>query len=191
MSNGAIIDILMLAQVVPPLKKSSGDNMTLAFETFLKEHSMRGSEKADGYSASLFAGLDADEKQIVFTLLEAELPWSIEWLFLVDKDRALSAAKNEESKLRGAPYADAFMLQQRIVQHSGDLAYQEHMIEDYFHYIDSKRPLVLDAISRTPMNETVLNFFKKVIVVETNHSAVTRASRHMLNAMTASRLTDI
>lgn len=164
--------------------------MTLAFELFLKEHSMKGSEKADGYSKSLFAELDANEKGIVFGLLESELPWSLEWLFLLDRDKALSVAKNQEVKLRGNPYADAFILQQQIVEHSGDLAYQEHMIEDYFHYIDSKKPLVIDALNHTPMNESVLKFFEKIILVETNHSAVARASRHTLNAMAFSRATE-
>lgn len=163
----------------------------MAFEEFLKQHSAEGSEKADGYSKSLLTELDANEKEMAFTLLESELPWSIEWLFILDRDKALSIAKSEEAKRRGDPYADVFMLQQQIVEHSGDLAYQERIIEDYFHYIDRKKPLVVDAISRTPMTESTLNFFKKIILVETNRSAVARASRHILNAMLISRSTDL
>jgi len=164
--------------------------MTLAFENFLKQHNAEGSEKADGYSTSLLTELDVNEKEMAFELLESKLPWSIEWLFLLDRDKALSTAKEEEAKRRGDSYADVFMLQQQIVEHSGDLAYQERMIEDYFHYIDGKKPLVIDAISRTPVTEAALNFFKKIILVETNRSAVARASRHILNTTRISRSKD-
>lgn len=157
--------------------------MTLAFETFMKQHNSVGSEKADGYGRNAFVGLDAHEKEVVFNLLLTELPWSAEWLFRLDSKKALIAAKEKEEKLRGNPYEDVFILQEQIVKYSGDLLYQKHMVEDYFNYMDSSKPLVIDSISRTPTNEDVLSFFKQIIMVEADASAVARASRHLLNAM--------
>lgn len=157
--------------------------MTLAFEIFMRQCNLSSSEKADGYSRDAFFGLDVHEKEAVFKLLLTELPWSAEWLFLLDSKKASVAVKEREEKLRGNPYEDVFMLQEQIVKYSGDLLYQKHMIEDYFSYMDSSKPLVVDSIARTPTNEETLSFFKQIIMVETNGSAVARASRHFLDAM--------
>jgi hypothetical protein len=157
--------------------------MSLAFDKFMRQYKATGGEKADGYSRDVFLGLDEHEKEKVFKLLETELPWSTEWLFLVDPKKALATAKEKEEKLRGDPYADVYMLQEQLVKYSGDLLYQQHMIEDYPNYIDSLKPLVVDAIERTPTNEATLEFFKQVIFVEVNPSAVARASRHLLDSL--------
>lgn len=42
--------------------------MTAAFNEFMRQYKMTGSEKADGYSRSGFAGLDEDEKNEVFNI---------------------------------------------------------------------------------------------------------------------------
>ena len=89
--------------------------MTLAFENFLKQHNAEGSEKADGYSTSLLTELDVNEKEMDFELLESKLPWSIEWLFLLDRDKALSTAKEEEAKRRGDSYADVFCFSSKLL----------------------------------------------------------------------------
>jgi hypothetical protein len=157
--------------------------MTQAFDTFITQHNMTGSEKADGYSDDAFIGISDEEKPIVFALLTEELPWSARWLFLLDKDRALATTKELEATLRKQKYGDAYMLQEEMVKYSGDLTYQQHMIEDYGNYDDNEKPRVIDAISRTPMNEATVAFFKRVILTETNGSAVARASRHLLNGL--------
>jgi hypothetical protein len=54
------------------------------------------------------------------------------------------------------------------------------MMDDYFTYIERLRPMVVDAVAKTPWNSEVFDFFKQVIMVETNPSAVARASRHLL-----------
>lgn len=164
--------------------------MTLAFERFMQQYNATGSEKADGYSRDALLGLDEHERKKVFKLLETELPWSAEWLFLVDAKNAFIVAKAKEEKLRGDPYANVYMLQEQLVKYSGDLVYQQHMIEDYPNYIDSLRPLVVDSIDRTPANEATREFFKKIILVEVNSSAVARACRHLLNSLKIPRKTE-
>ncbi|WP_449405884.1 hypothetical protein [Massilia phosphatilytica] len=137
--------------------------MTLAFEKFMKQYKMTGSEKADGYSQDVFVGLDDEEKKVVFELLVTEIPWAIEWLFFLDTEKALIIAKETESRLRGNPYGDAYIFQQKIVKYSGDLLYQKHMIDDYPSYPERVRPLVVDAIHRTPQNENTVAFFKQLL----------------------------
>lgn len=165
--------------------------MTQAFDKFVKQYEMTGSEKADGYSKDAFIGLDEHEKERVFDLLKTELPWSAEWLFFVNPEKALIIAKKEEEKLRGDPYQHVYIIQQQIVAHSGDLLYQQRMIEDYCNYSDSLKPLVVDAISKTPTNEALINFLKEVILTEVNTSAVARASRHFLNTAKIPRTTEV
>lgn len=164
--------------------------MTLAFEKFMKQYKMTGREKADGYSQDVFVGLDESEKKRVFELLVAELPWGIEWLFFLEPEKALVVAKEREAEVRGRPYADAYMFQQKIVKYTGDLIYQRHMIDDYPGYTESVRPLVVDAIHRTPQNANTIAFFKKVILTEVNDSAVARASRHLLDALKVPQATE-
>jgi hypothetical protein len=124
--------------------------MTLAFETFMRQCRLTGREKADGYSRDAFIGLAPNEKDIVLQKLASELPWSAEWLFFVDEQKALAIAKEKEQSLRGNPYQDVFRIQQQLVKYSGDLLYQKHMIEDYPKYIDELKPLVVDAKLGTP-----------------------------------------
>lgn len=156
--------------------------MTQAFEEFMRQYKATGSEKADGYSRDVFVGLEQHEKEEVFKLLETELPWSAEWLFLIDQEKALVVAKEKEAKLRGDPYQNVYLLQEQIVKHSGDLSYQRHMIDDYSNYTDSLKPRVVDSIDRTLTSDAALEFFKQVILVEVNSSAVARAARHLLDA---------
>jgi hypothetical protein len=164
--------------------------MTPAFQIFLTEYHRTGSEKADGYSNGAFAGLSAMEKQAVFKMLETELPCSAQWLFVVDIEKAIGVAKAEEERLRGDSFAHVFLLQEYLVRHSRDLLYQEHMIEDFPHYIDRLKPLVVDSLARTPANATTLSFFRQVILEEPNASAVARASRHFLDAMKLPRFSE-
>ncbi|MYM73115.1 hypothetical protein GTP56_13040 [Duganella sp. FT134W] len=164
--------------------------MTASIDEFLRQHRATGSEKADGYSPDAFAKLTDQEREIVFTRLANELPWSAQWMFLVDAVRAAALLKAEEQAMRGDPYGDVFMIQENLVTHTGDLLYQKHMIEDYPNYIEKKRPLVVDAVHRTPTNADTIRFFKRVILVEANSSAVVRASRHLLDSLGLPRATE-
>lgn len=164
--------------------------MTASIDQFLRHHRTTGSEKADGYSTDAFLRLTDQERDIVFQLLEKELPWSAQWILLVDPERASAVLKAEEQALRGDPYEDVYMIQQNLVTYTGDLLYQKHMIEDYPNYIEKKRPQVVDAVHRTPANENTISFFKQVILVEVNSSAVARASRYLLDALGYSRATE-
>ena len=96
---------------------------------------------------------------MVFGLLESELPWVAEWLFFFDSEKALVVVKEKEVRLRGRRYGDAYMLQEQMTKYSGNLIYQEHMIEDYPNYDERVMSLVVDAISRTPANATAVSFF--------------------------------
>lgn len=151
---------------------------------------MTGSEKADGYSPDVFIGLGDWEKETVFKLLTNELPWSAEWLFSLDSERALMTAKQKEKELRGRRYGNAYMLQKLIIKYSGDLMYQKHMIEDYPTYEDTLKPRVVDAIDCTPTNAETIAFFKQVILTDTNIDAVAGASIHFLDAMKIPTTTD-
>jgi len=151
---------------------------------------MTGREKADGYSRDAFIGLTPNEKDIVLQKLTSELPWSAEWLFFVDKQKALAIAKEKEQSLRGNPYQDVFRIQQQLVKYSGDLLYQKHMIEDYPKYIDELKPLVIDAVDDTPVSDESIEFFKQVILLEANIDAVASASVHLLRALNVPRNTD-
>lgn len=164
--------------------------MTLAFENFMTQYKMAGREKADGYSQDAFVGLDQQEKETAFKLLVTELPWSTKWLFFLDLERALVVAKQKEKQLRGSSYQHVYKLQEQLVKYSGDLVYQQHMLEDYASYVDDLKPLVVDSVSRTPVNEATLEFFKRIILVEVNSSAVARASRHLMDAFKVPRETE-
>ena len=157
--------------------------MTVAYDTFMKQYHATGSEKADGYSRDAFIGLTAQEKDEVFRLLATELPWSVDWLFFLDAERALPIVKEEEEKGRDDPYGDTYKLQAAIVDHTGDLTYQAHMIEDYPAYHKRKKPLVVDAINRTPVNDATIGFFRKLILTETNEDALDGASMYFLDAL--------
>jgi hypothetical protein len=157
--------------------------MTSAFEKLKKQHAMTGSEKADGYSYDVFLGLDEDEKEAVFNLLVRELPWSAEWLFHLDLERALPIAKALEKELRGTYYSHAFMLQPLLVKYTGELIYQRHMIEDYSTCDDSLKQQVVWALRNTPANDATIKFFKEVILVDANECAVASASNSLLYAL--------
>lgn len=157
--------------------------MTVAFEKFMMQHNQTGSAKADGYSDDVFVGLAEDEKSVVFNLLLKELPWSAEWIFLVDRKKAAMAVEEKENELRGNGYEHVYLLQEQLIKYTGDLKYQEHMIEDYPVYIKRIRPLVVDSLGRTPANQKMISFLKEVILVEADASAVARASRHLLGAI--------
>lgn len=156
--------------------------MTAAFDTFMEQYNRTGSEKADGYTRSAFDGLSDTERDVVFGLLASELPFSVEWLFYVNAEKAAEVVKLEEERLRGDRYQHVFLLQEYLVKYTGDLVYQAHMIEDFPNYIDRLKPLVVDSLSRTPVNDDVRSFYKKVILAETNSSAVARSARHFLDA---------
>lgn len=72
--------------------------MTAAFNEFMRQHKMAGSEKADGYSQSAFIGLNEHEKEEVFKILVTELPCSVQWLFFLNKERVVPLVKQEEKK---------------------------------------------------------------------------------------------
>lgn len=164
--------------------------MTTAFDTFMKQHDKTGSEKADGYSRDAFIGLEGTEKEIVFDLLVKELPFSVEWLFFLDAEKALPVVKKEEERLKGDGYGSAYLLQEELVRFTGDVSYQGRMIEDYPAYTDSLKPLIVDAIGRTPANAATIEFFKRVILTEVNSSAVARAARRLLAALAVPRSTE-
>jgi len=151
---------------------------------------MTGSEKADGYSTEALTGLGEQEKEIAFALLLKELPWSTKWLFVLDAQKAALVAKETEEKMRNTDGEDVYMLQQQLVKYTGDLQYQQHMIEDYAKYREKVRPLVVDAVDRTPTNQAKIDFFKHVLLIEVNGSAVARAARHLLDAINFPRSTD-
>lgn len=164
--------------------------MTSALELFMKEYQMTGSEKADGYSVDALIGLSGKEKEIAFELLLKELPWSAKWLFVLDGQKAASVTREIEEEMRNKDGEDVYILQQQLLKFTGDLAYQQHMIEDYAKYRDKVRPLVVDAINRTPTNQAKIDFFRHVLLIEVNSSAVTRAARHLLDTINFPRSTD-
>ncbi|MGW8389338.1 hypothetical protein [Pseudoduganella sp. HUAS MS19] len=164
--------------------------MTAAFDEFMRQYKLTGSEKADGYNRSAFIGLSEDEIETVFGLLVSELPYSAEWLAFVDPERAIAVMKEEEPSLRKDPYAHAYLIQEELVRHSGELVYQSHMIEDYSNYADSLKPLLVSALWRTPQNMNTIAFFKQIILTEANESAVARAAFGVLSALNVSRNTE-
>lgn len=164
--------------------------MTTAFDKFMAQHEKTGSEKADGYSRDVLIGLAGVEKDIVFDLLVKERPFSTEWLFFLDADKALPVAIEVEEQLRGDGYGSAYILQEELVRLTGDLSYQGRMIADYPAYMDSTKPLVVDAIGRTPANAATIEFFKRVILTEANASAIARAARRLLAALKLPRNTE-
>lgn len=154
--------------------------MTAAFDTFMAQYRMTGSEKADGYTRDAFDGLTEAESETVFKLLESELPYSASWLFHLDPRRAQIVAQEVEEKLRGDGYSSVFLLQEYMVRYSGDIRYQEHMLEDYPSYIDRLKPLVVDAVGRTPANHNSIAFLERVVISETKLSTVKRAALRLL-----------
>jgi len=157
--------------------------MSNAFEEFLTQFKKTGSEKADGYSHDAFIGLTELEKKIVFDYLASELPWGIEWLFFLDPQRAAVVAKNKEAEERGNRYAHVYLIQKQLVNQCREMEYQQHMIDDYYNYTDEIKPLVVDAIAKTPRSNSSINFFKNLILVESHEDALASASVHFLNSM--------
>lgn len=161
--------------------------MTAAFDNFMKQYVMTGTEKADGYSQNAFTGLDEHEKLQVFELLTAEIPFSVEWLFFLDAKKALPVARKKEAELRGNGYTPVYKIQEELLDYTQDIMYQTHMIEDYMGYAESVKPLVIDAIGRTPVNKKKIEFLKKVILTEINADAVARAARKLLGTLEVPR----
>lgn len=157
--------------------------MTAAFNEFLRQYNLTGREKADGYSPDVFIGLDEIEKQQVFDLLLTEISISVKWLFYLNPEKALFTIKQTEAEWRGESYRRVFSLQEEIIQHTGDLTYQEHMIEDYQNYAESLKPLAIDSLGRTPDTVKKINFLKNIILTETNEDAVFRASERLLDSL--------
>jgi len=151
---------------------------------------MTGREKADGYTQSAFLGLNNLEKEEVFNMLVKELPYSVQWLFFLDKDKALPLVKQEEKKKRGNGFSRVYMLQEELLNHTGDLSYQKSMIEDYSSYVDYLKPLVVDAIGRTPPTIESVSFLKQVILTETDGDAVSRAAHRLLKALDVPRVSE-
>jgi hypothetical protein len=164
--------------------------MTAAFEKFMRQHQMTGGEKADGYSRDVFVGLEPEERAKVFNLLIDELPWSAEWIFLVDADKAEHVVRELEKQWRGNPDQHVNWLQKQLVLRTGDLKFQQHMIEDYFKYSEWLRPGVVESVGATPTNKAKLEFFKQVILVEVDEDAVVAAIRHLLFSIKFQRTTD-
>lgn len=157
--------------------------MTRAYENFLRQYQAIGSEKADGYSRDVFEGLELQEKADVFKKLQSELPYTVDWLFLLDPAEAASIAKEKIHLWRGDPGKRVFLLQEAVIEHMGDLLYQEQMFQDYPHYADYLRPHAVRSISRTPSNVAKINFFKQVILVDANEEAVFEAADALLNML--------
>ncbi len=164
--------------------------MTRAFDTFLRQYRATGSEKADGYSRDAFIGLAEGEKVEVFDLLVKELPWAADWLFCLDGEKAMAVAQALEQGMRGGGYSGVHWLQREMVKYSGDLRYQQHMVDDYAAYADSVRPQVIDSIAGTPMNACTFHFFRQVILTETRDDAQFRACWRYLHAIQVPRVTD-
>lgn len=157
--------------------------MTAAYNEFMRQYQATGSEKADGYSRDAFIGLDPQEKQEVFKLLQTELPYSVDWLFYLDAEQALPVVKEKEEAWRGDRAKRVFLLQQALVKYTRDLVYQDHMIEDYPNYIDYLRQHALDSISRTPANAAIVELFKQVIFTEADDELVFSAADGLLTAL--------
>jgi hypothetical protein len=164
--------------------------MTIAFENFLAQYHATGSEKADGYFPDAFDGLSESEKDVVFKLLETELPFSVKWLFVVDPARAYEVVSAEEARMRGDSYMETYLMQEQLVKHSGDMQYLKRMLEDYPIYIDRLKPSVVNTVGRLPVNQDAIDFFKKVILFETNGDAVFHAARQLLIALEFPRQSD-
>lgn len=165
--------------------------MTAAFDEFLRQYKMTGSEKADGYSRDAFLGLEGHEKEEVFGLLVHELPHSVDWLFFVDAKKAFHITKEREKALRGNGYIPVYMLQKELVKYSGGLTYQNHMIEDYPSYTDRLRSSAVKAVADTPLSKVAIDFFRQVIMTETHIDAVTRAALALLHALRIPRDTEL
>lgn len=161
--------------------------MTTSFENFLKQYEKTGSEKADGYSRDVFVGLSESEKERVFALLLKELPFSAKWLFFLDAKKALPFVIAEEKRLRGNEFAHAYQLQEELIEHTGDLSYQTIMIETYHNYISRLKPLVVDAIARTPPNLATISFLKSVILADGSSDAVSRAAWRLVSVLNIPR----
>jgi hypothetical protein len=157
--------------------------MSSAFEEFLTQFRKTGSEKADGYSRDAFIGLTELEKKIIFDYLVSELPWEIEWLFFLDPQRAAVVAKKKEAEERGNRHAHVYLIQKQLVNQCGEMEYQQHMIDDYHNYIDDLKPLVVDAIAQTPRTSSSINFFKDLVLVESQEDSLASASIHFLDSM--------
>lgn len=158
-------------------------DMTISFDKFFRQFKLKGSEKADGYSKDVFFGLDQHEKEEVFELLLTEFSFSMEWLFFLDAEKALPIAKKKEEEMRGSEYAPVYKIQEELLEYTKDIVYQSHMIEDYPRYAESVKPLVVDAIGRSPANGAAVNFLKQVILTEVNESAVVSAALRLLRML--------
>ncbi|GGC04215.1 hypothetical protein [Pseudoduganella buxea] len=154
--------------------------MSVAFDKFMEQYKSIGSQKADGYTLDMLIGLEDAEKLEIFRLLQTELPWSAQWLFFVNPEKATVIARELEAKWRGDPYRRVDWLQKELIKHTGDMIFQDHMMEDYAHYIDKLRPAVVDSIGSTPTTEAKLKFLEEVILVEVVDYAVMAAIRNLL-----------
>ncbi|MYM73113.1 hypothetical protein GTP56_13030 [Duganella sp. FT134W] len=157
--------------------------MSAAFDEFMRQQRMTGSEKADGYSPNVFVGLSEEEKPIVLSLLLRELPWSAEWIWVVAPDNAEIILREWIDARRGDPYRHVYMALQSLVRHTGDLRYQQQMIEDYPSYHDDLKHQVVDAIHYTPVNVETINLFKHVVLEDADADARFSAAYSLLDSL--------
>lgn len=85
--------------------------------------------------------------------------------------------------MRGSEYAPVYKIQEELLEYAKDIVYQSHMIEDYPGYADSVKPLVVDAIGRSPANGAAVNFLIQVILAGGNDSAVAGAALGLLRML--------
>lgn len=103
--------------------------------------------------------------------------------FLLDPDNAINTAKAELQRLRGDPYAAAHLLQVQLLSYTGDLQYQQDMVDDYDTYADYLKPQVIRTLWSTPGSKNVTALFARVICEEADPDTRASASIGFLRAL--------
>ena len=159
--------------------------MSAAWDRFERQLHTTGREKADGYSAAHFEGLTAEERARAFDLLRQEArvdPTVAEWLFHLDPTRAEAACLDLIDQERGDPQFPAFVVERALCEHTGDLRYQQRMIDRYPGLPADQKLRALEHLGRTPATTPLRRHLEGVLLHETDQDLLASAAYHLLRA---------
>lgn len=160
--------------------------MTLAYERFLNYFKKMGRERIDGLDRSYFEGMTNQEKDKSFDFLLKEFQSgsseAVEGLRAHSGEKILNLFLDRIAELRDK----ASLIEQRLSlsvslwQMSGDIQYQDDMIEMLEHQDEFIRAFALSALDQTPTSVKLVRRLEKICIEESTELIVQAAAQQLL-----------
>ncbi|WP_435237814.1 hypothetical protein ACR30L_09755 [Psychromonas sp. PT13] len=156
--------------------------MTETYNNFLQQYNSVGTQKADGYDLSHFEKMNINEKKNAFELLTNELnsPGVAKWLFYLNYDKALKTLLLFISNKKMGQ-AGLHRVYSELYFQTRDNTYLNMLIGNYDIYLDCEKDEAVWLIHKCkPEYSISSNFYKKIILSETNIEVISSASDFFL-----------